>query len=48
MKTLLFMFLLIASSLGWGLEHSFNSQTTGGNVTAQAFSGNSKSVVEGN
>lgn len=48
MKAALLFVLLIGSSLAWNVAHTYNQNSTGGNVVAIAYSGDSGSVVEGN
>jgi len=48
MKGVLFFILLISSSLAWNIAHTYSQNTTGGNVVAVAYSGDSSTVVEGN
>lgn len=48
MKAPLLFILFITTSLAWNIAHTYGLNSTGGNVLAQAFSGDSSSVVEGN
>lgn len=48
MKTTVVLILLAGMSFAWELVQNFDSETTGGDVTAIAFSSDSTIVVEGN
>jgi len=48
MKGALLFILLINSALSWDITHAYGQNSTGGNVVALAYSGDSSSVVEGN